>query len=381
MRLFKRICTLCLVAAAGVAAAQTAPAALTAQERLDAIRQSLVETALKGATQVRSTQWLDTQGQLRDSSTFRSGMEVRGVRVLSYSRDPNGQALAQLDVTAPPKDLGRTLNDKTSDNARACARTSDQSLRHVVGLNILFETGTSASIQKLIRQQIQQQWISAQDMSWRMLDRSSTPAVMSTGSAPTAYERALTSHQSTPPPWTATLRIRTEAAELKAWERLAGIRPHHTVLNMDFSVQPMDGQDRQFQATNRLTLPLARQEWSSPSLEDQGVEQLISQWQLWAQRLDQWMGCESLQTKVSDRRTNNLQINVGSLAGVRPGDEWLLADPQSFPSRLIDKQSASILLAKVVEVTAQQAKLTVLAGSAQAIQAHWRAWPAESLNR
>jgi hypothetical protein len=88
-------CTLALCLSAPLVGAWAqAATAMSAQERLDAIRHSLVETALQGATQVKSTVWLDAQGQLHDSASFRSGMEVRGVRVLSYSRDSAGQAQA-----------------------------------------------------------------------------------------------------------------------------------------------------------------------------------------------------------------------------------------------------------------------------------------------
>jgi hypothetical protein len=380
--LLKCLSALCLATGMGAAWAQTSAVALTAQERLDAIRHSLVETALQGATQVRTTQWLDAQGQLHDSSSFRSGMQVRGVRVLSYSRDSAGQAQAQLDMATPAQDLGRILSDKASGNKLGCESGSGRTLRHVVGLNTLFEAGTPVAVQRLIRQQISRQWLSVQDLSWRMQERNSTPAVMSVGQNPTGYEQALTSSNAAPPPWMATLRIRSETAPLKAWEQLAGLRPHHLVLTVDFTVAPSDSQDKQFQATNRLTLPLAQQEWAGPSLDETGSEQLRNQWQIWAQRLDQWMGCEPPQPKVTDRGKQNLHINAGSVAGVRAGDEWLLADPQSFPSRLVDTASASVLLAKVVEVTPHQARLTVLAGSsAQAIPSHWRAWPAESLNR
>jgi hypothetical protein len=94
-----------------------------------------------------------------------------------------------------------------------------------------------------------------------------------------------------------------------------------------------------------------------------------------------WLGCDTVQPKVTDRRAQSLQINAGELAGVRKGDEWLLADPQSFPSRVVDKQSDTMLLAKVMEVSPHHARLAVVAGPAQAIQMHWRAWPADSLNR
>jgi len=67
---------------------------LTAEERLEAIRQSLVQRSLEGPTQVRSTQWVDGNGALRESNSFVTGMEVRGVRILAYGRDMDQQPTA-----------------------------------------------------------------------------------------------------------------------------------------------------------------------------------------------------------------------------------------------------------------------------------------------
>ena len=51
-------------------AAQT----LNLEDRLAAIRSSLVQAALEEPTQVQSTQWIDAKGVLQESSTFRNGM-------------------------------------------------------------------------------------------------------------------------------------------------------------------------------------------------------------------------------------------------------------------------------------------------------------------
>ncbi len=369
------------VQAGGVGAQNAAPApVLTAQERLDAIRHSLVETALQGATQVKTTLWLDAQGQLHDSSSFRSGMEVRGVRVLSYSRDSAGQAKAQLDAAGPPKDLARTLADKSSRNG-TCAQGTSGALRHVIGLTTTFEPGTSTGIQRLVRQQIASQWLAATDQNWRMLDRANVNPAMSIGLKPTGYEQALTRNGPEQLPWTAHLRIGAEPAPLLAWEKLAGLRAHHLNLTMTLTVTPLDGQAAQFHAAHQIALPLSQPEWSSLTLDPEGIAQLQALWGQWSDRLTPWLGCDTVQPKITDLRAQSLQINAGDLAGVRKGDEWLLADPQSFPSRLVDKQSGAMLLAKVVEVSPHHARLSVLAGPAQAIQPHWRAWPAESLTR
>jgi len=75
-----------------------AQAPLTAQERLDAIRQSLVEASLKTNTRVSSTTWLDRQGSLRENSTFKNTLEVTGVKVIGFDRDDTGTAKARLQI-------------------------------------------------------------------------------------------------------------------------------------------------------------------------------------------------------------------------------------------------------------------------------------------
>jgi hypothetical protein len=351
---------------------------LTAQERLDAIRHSLVETALQGATQVRSTQWLDQQGQLRDASSFRSGMEVRGVQVQSYSRDSAGNAQAQLSSPKAAKDLTRSPSNPANPADDNC---KPPALRHVLGLTTVFEAGTSTAIQKQVRQQMAAPWLASTDGAWRMVELQVAPPVLSTGKLASSYEQALTRSTSPQLPWAALLRVSAQTQELKAWEKMAGRSPHHTKITMELSVQGANGQNKQFQASQILQLPLIQSDWASISLDDTGAAQLQQVGRLWGERLDQWMGCDPLQPQVTQRRANQVQINAGGLAGVRPGDEWLLADPQAFPSQVVGPSSAALLLAKVVEVSPHHAQLAVLAGPADAVQPHWRAWPAESLNR
>ena len=380
MRRLLRCLTACtLLCGWGLGWAQTAKLSLTAQERLDAIRHSLVETALQGATQVRNTQWLDQHGQLRDASSFRSGMEVRGVQVQAYSRDSAGNVQAQLSSPTAPKDLARAISDSTPQVDGSCKNASQ--LRHVLGLTTLFESGTSSAIQKQVRQQVAGPWLVPNDGPWRMVELQTPTPVLSIGSLASSYEQALTRSTSPKLPWTALLRVSAQTQELKAWEKIAGLSPHRALITLELLVHSANGQNKQFQASQSLSLPLKNTDWASTGLDHAGAAQLQQIGRLWGERLGQWMGCDPLQPLVTQRRANRVQINAGGLAGVRPGDEWLLADPQAFPSQVVGPASDGLLLAKVVEVSPHHAQLAVLAGPADAVQPHWRAWPAESLNR
>ena len=80
-----------LALTASAALAQPAAAGFSPEERLEGIRASLVQAALEGATRVDNVAWIDGQGVLREGSSFRSGMQVRGVQVLGYLRDSSGR--------------------------------------------------------------------------------------------------------------------------------------------------------------------------------------------------------------------------------------------------------------------------------------------------
>jgi hypothetical protein len=75
-----------------------------------------------------------------------------------------------------------------------------------------------------------------------------------------------------------------------------------------------------------------------------------------------------------------IEINAGSMAGLKKGDELLIANPTRFPAELMSKDGApQTLLAQVQAVTPFNSQLVVLAGPAQSVQANWRAWPTETL--
>ena len=87
-----------LVGLCVVSAMAAEPIALSADDKLAAIRQGLLEAALEGPTQVQATQWIDAKGALRESSSYRNGIQVRGVRVLGYTQDATGKSAGGIEL-------------------------------------------------------------------------------------------------------------------------------------------------------------------------------------------------------------------------------------------------------------------------------------------
>ena len=169
-----------------------AQAPLTAQERLDAIRQSLVEASLKASTRVSSTTWLDRQGSLRENSTFKNNLEVGGVKVIGFERDDTGTAKARLQIpnssyqntTTDPskqntvKEIGlkgavqkfNRLLTKAADFAKEmspqdnsiqtplCQPQAGMRLNHVMGLSLDIDPSANNVLLQTLLPQLQKQW-------------------------------------------------------------------------------------------------------------------------------------------------------------------------------------------------------------------------------
>jgi hypothetical protein len=390
--------TVLVALTASAALAQPAAAGFSPEERLEGIRASLVQAALAGATRVDSVAWIDGQGVLREGSSFRSGMQVRGVQVLGYRRDSNGQPQAQLKLPAetskslPTANASAGANSKlTSASKASVACDKVPALRHLIGLQLAVEgqwSSQDAPLAHAMGEFGRAQWLRAGSMApgWRMLAQSSQKGSM--------YEQILTGASEQPLPWQAVLSLSpalgmapAEAAgapavqagapltQLQSWW---GDEP--TVVRLHFSLAPQGQGHPVFQASADISVPAQAQGWGNGQLPAATREQVARQIGQWAQALGGQIGCESVKPEVVRARGSELRINVGALAGVRPGDEWLLADQRRFPLQILEPGVAGqAVLARVQQVYAHHAQLQVLAGPADQVKPTWRAWPSQSL--
>ncbi len=397
--------SLCLCAGfAAPAWAQGPDAPLTAQERLDAIRQSLVEASLQTPTKVLTTSWIDAQGSLRESSSFKNGMEVRGVRVLAYGRDESGQAKARLLSPAPtptavastdsaPAESGfkallaklkqsMAVNEAPVPQAPSCKPQLIAPLKHLVSLELNMDRSANPIVLQALVPMVQSQWVlhnapQGKQQAWRAVN--SMPQA-SMAQQMTPYERALIGNRPASLPWLATLKISTEPTPAKGFEGYAGYQAPGVALHLDFQIMGTEGQTAKFEDHANLTFDLDRPQWSAARLNAETVDMLQTQIDQWRAKAAEWLNCQPLQPTVTAVAGQQLQINAGTLAGVKKGDEWIVAHPARFPAELASKDGApQTLLATVQAVTPYSAQLLVLAGPAKAAQVEWRAWPTESL--
>ena len=373
-----------LLASAG---AQSAIGGFSAEERLEAIRQGLVQAALEGATRVESMAWIDGQGVLREGSSFRSGMDVRGVQVLSYVRDKAGRPQAQLKLPALSAEgstsvLGRQDMVKQPAAPSTCANSP--SLRHLIGLRMTVEGGWSVDEAPLAQALGQLtanllQHSGGMAAGWSMLPRSAP--------AQSGYERVLLGTSADQLPWQAFLVVKPApplpATGAASYLSALPIWPDRPVMaRVNFSLVARGQSRPAFEGSVQLEVPRQAQAWGRPQLEATVRAQASSLIQPWALALSEQFACEAVRPDVIAVRGVELSINAGTLAGVRSGDEWLLADPQRFPQQILASGvAASAVLARVAQVYPHHAQLQIVAGPTDLVRTDWRAWRADSLRK
>ena len=375
---------------------------LSAEERLEAIRRALVKASLEGATQVQAVSWIDENGVLRDSASFRSDMKVRGVQVLAYTRDEAGEPEARLAVQAQPSGHEDLVKRATPSVQTAAANTCPKNVagvHHLIGVDVVLSDRWLATDIGVAKSLIPWSFkaLGPVDAPWRLVRR---PPL-----AGSAYEKALTSTPLDQVPWRARLTLTPlshgttlladnadveQAAEpargpwgmpVPASQNVPLIE--HPTIQVQWQWRVSKGSTDQplFQASGVVDVLVFKADWEpsvADNLSQDRVQGLLTGW---AQDMKARLGCELLTADITQVQGQDLTINAGALTGVKVGNEWLVADIPRIALHTLEPGVVSrTVLAEVTQVTPYLAKLHVLAGRANEVQKNWKAWPADALN-
>jgi len=372
---------------------------LSMDEKLEAIRKSLIETALEGPTKVSATQWIDAQGVLRESSSFHSGVEVRGVRVVGYTTDSQGEASAQLQWQALyGKGSAKAAADAKSAEP-ACKPASASRLQHLLGLQWNVSGRFSAQEQNML-EELRSHWLGqlsstgASAALWRISTKPRTEGR-------SGYEQALLSAGVDDMPWRLDLTVvalpKSEESN-EGWTNAGERRPMLAEenaralprINWAFNMPEMVRVELQMRVLARnqakpvlllntpMTLVAQDGNWGITQLSNSARTQALQLAENAALELYKTMVCQTVVGEVTQALGKQFRINLGAAAGVRVGDTWVLADAGKLPQRALEAgNTANTVMAKVQYVTEHYAQLTPTAGPAQNVQTRWAAWSAE----
>lgn len=354
-----------------------AQSSLTLDEKLAAIRQGFVKAAIEGPTKVQSTVWIDSNGSLQESSSFRTGMEVRGVKVLSYARDDRGQPTADMSWQPEP----------VVPSAKAVVSCEAGSLKHVVGFEI--NSGEEWGVDEMSALLIAtnswaQQWVrtSTGNVHWKKRLNSS--------SSRSAYEKAFLSSSADEMPWRADLTLRPltkratsspPSVSSAVGIHLSSNGPEESNIQLHFTLTARNQQTPTYESSADFAWRFEAQKWSAPALSLESQYVLLQQIKTWATEVNKLLECESVMPEVIFASSDSLRINAGRLAGLRVGDELLLANGKNFIKKILEPGVVSeSVIAKVQTVSDHHAQLQISAGAKPSVKLGWRAWTTE-LNR
>lgn len=319
-----------------------------ADERLEAIRNSLVQAALEGPTEVKSTSWLDRDGALHESNSFTSGMEVRGVRVLAYGGE-EGQLgeHAQLDTQS-----------RRNVKASVCGKSTfaDQlAVWHQMSLDIALApnmTGAQKHQANEIMQNLRRGVLREGGES-RLVHFADMTVPSS------RYEQVLVGKGEEYIPWRVQVSLELSSESLStAPTFVAHFRVRERTLPNVF-----------LDYTQLISVDSTPQNLTPRPLSAVVMDEIDAVAQSFVKTLESKLSCAPPQFQVLKIQSDTFRINGGYMSGLRVGDKLVVADKSKIPNRVLEPAAlSSMAMTQVIAVSGYYADLKQIAGPALGAQ-------------
>ena len=324
---------------------------LNAEDRLEAIRQALVVRAMEGPTQVRASAFIDGHGVLREASSFVTGMEVRGIRVMAYGRDIDGQ----------PKATGLQMDSKHIP-AQGCKPAGQPTAWHQMlwDSQVLNIPAGSQWEAQMVEQQFKKQalLLSQQAGTWRLNERKPLSDT---------YEQKLLGQGEQNVPL--QLKLTLAPSRDSSGESIT--------YDIRWELGSRSQGQGIYRAEQKITVNQPRLVPNSPKPLDAVVlAQIQASVQGFVQGMERTLSCRVPQFEVVKVRSDSVRIAGGSASGVKPGMFMVLTDKQQLPSRALEPRAFdSLAMGEVVSVSEYYAELKVKSSAKITSQSQWIAIP------
>jgi hypothetical protein len=329
---------------------------LSAEERLQAIRSSMIEAAMKSDTHVTSTSWMETNGALREMNRFSSEIKLRDLQVKEYVRDIDLQPKANLVAVS---------------QERVGASSSCQAPLAKAPLLQLMNVGLSVSEdippkQKYVAQKIS---VLAKDAIFQFTNQSARWHLTTAAAQKSSYNRNLLGHGEEHIAW--HLQISVDPAPLGyTTDDVAGY-----VLR--WSIQStMNGSDWYLNKQALAFMSNSNGALNIPKVDKELVDEIYKSALEVTTEVDKKLACDPQGFAFVKNSPGKITINAGQQAGLHVGDKLMLTDSGLLPKHALEADALeSAVLAEVKSVSAYQAELRQVAGRKQKFQGAWIAWP------
>ncbi len=320
---------------------------MSPEDRLQAIRESLVKRAMEGPTEVRSAAFIDGSGVLREASSFVTGMEVRGIRVLAYGRD-----LDQVEMDSKPLPAG------------TCKTPPNLATWHQMVWELQYGSNTPVNqqfeAQQVALQLKQEVFKAAQRASqWRVVER----AVVNS-----SYEQLLVGQGEHLIPYVLKITLTPSMA--------AGM-PQVSAYDLRWELLVKSNGERVYVAEQQINIDQPRQvPTSSRPLNPVVVAQIQAALDGFVKGMERALSCRVPQFDIIKVRSDSVRIAGGASSGLKMGTQMVLTDRQQLPARALEpKALESLAMAEVVAVSPHHAELKLKSAHKFSGNTQWVAIP------
>ena len=351
-------------------------AAASAESRLEAAKNAMVDQALSQPTRVHSAAWVDENGVLHEQNRFQSEGSVRGIRMLNYlpKAEQSGPELdpAQSLLAVEQEETNQVLAAPAAE--AACENLPGLAQVAVLDLEILTSPSSGAAgyarqLEAETRRLLLRRFEGAE--GWRLAPRHEASQLQS------PYERAVYEGPVNRRPLQLTLALAVrEAKQRPRWWDLAAkaaaplkknfgpYRQRQPALELDLELRLSAAEDPTFLWAGYDSFPLETRgnDWS-PKVLPSDVQRIYGTLNQWFSALDARQSCEVPRYAVQRQVRGQFVVSGGRQAGLKPGDKVILADGLRTPEDVLNQGvDSTMALAEIRWVDEEEAGLAVLSG-------------------
>lgn len=360
-----------LVSTFAIAPASALDTHLSASDKLQAVKQALVDLALETDVKLGSTAYLDAAGVLHESSILSSDSLVRGVRVLSYLEEA-GIAIAKVDASilsdpscpgsrpeirreASVRVVNRTANSRVGDHYMSeLARASEQTLLKALAASndwsVKTETKYSNSYGRFLSGSAVDQVPYRFDIVMR--ERDPLRSVTNLG------EKGL--HHGLLSGYDAGAWAAKKLPELNFYQPWSGVALEYELTLVDRARGiPL------WSKTLPVNYPRVDRGYSKDSVPLKFSQQVAKATQRLIADVNVTMDCQTefYQMAKIPGASNVASINAGEVAGIKVGDQFLISTDEKILNQVLSMSGlAGLALAEVQSVANHSATLKHIAG-------------------
>jgi len=339
-----------LVCKGAISADSIGSASAHSEQRIEALRNALINRAMQAPTRIKSSAWIDQSGRLQESTRITSDMTVRGIRLVA---NPDAQDVTDEKIIIDAANSVITP-EKCSDANSAWLRRAILKIEQH-GSNDGISADHMAEIVRATNHLFAETWSSKG--SWNLLPASDL----------NHYEQLVRVGRQVSAPYGITVSIVTAKLEPKLKTTSQNLKEAFfppspllpdSMLILTIILSESASGKTVWSSSAPLHFPATTVSILKRPLPGDISTQLASIISRWKQQVDTKLKCEPIFFNVVNEADGTININAGQASGLRENDKVLVIDQGQVPQHILEGGlDKSVFLAEVESVSNYSSRL------------------------